>query len=311
MVQNGTQADVSPERLADLESSIRRFGARSADGLAAVCAEFEQRRRALADQEEEARCEVDRCRRALEDQDDNQQDDGAEAALEEAEARLEGIRRWTGEVNERFGWFGREAARFQGLLEDRVPAAACFLQEKVRHLHDYHATGLDQPDIAAGPSPPGATVPAPGKAPPTDRRDGPGEVRLADYSLPRGFKWVPLSEIDLPKELEGLSSREDFRKVPYEAMREGCLRLKNEVLPRLQLPMTGSANDCFRELDSARGVPYSDGLLRVYEAFFGQHDFVYFVRRTPSGPLDIVNGRHRVKMAVDLGWDAVPAQVKE
>ena len=311
MVQNGTQADVSPERLADLESSIRRFGARSADGLAAVCAEFEQRRRALADQEEEARCEVDRCRRALEDQDDNQQDDGAEADLEEAEARLEGIRRWTGEVDERFGWFGREAARFQGLLEDRVPAAACFLQEKVGHLRDYHAIGLDQPDVAAGPSPLGATVPAPGSAPCNDRKDDLVELRLADYSLPRGFKWVPLSEIDLPKELEGLSSREDFRKVPYEAMREGCLRLKNEVLPRLQLPMTGSANDCFRELDSARGVPYSEGLLRVYEAFFGQHDFVYFVRRTPGGPLDIVNGRHRVKMAVDLGWDAVPAQVKE
>jgi hypothetical protein len=36
--------------------------------------------------------------------------------------------------------------------------------------------------------------------------------------------------------------------------------------------------------------------------------YVYFVRRA-DGTLELINGRHRVKAAVDLGWDAIPAQV--
>jgi hypothetical protein len=311
VADSDTQAHVAPERLTELEEALRRYRSRCAEGLSAVRAEFAQRRQALAEQEDASRCDVERCRQALDELSDDDYAGGDQAALDEAEQRLESVERSNRDVDERLARFEIESARFQSVIDDVIPAGVCFLQGKTQHLRDYGSTRFDTLAPAVGSMPEtGATAPAGGTLPASARGSSP-ETKLTDYRLPRGFKWVSLSEIDLARELEGVRSPANFEKVPYEEMRLGLSRLKDEVLPRLQLPTSGSANDCFRELDAAKGVQYSDGLLRIYEAFFGMHDFVYLTRRGPGGPFEIVNGRHRVKMAVDLGWEAVPAQVKE
>jgi hypothetical protein len=87
-------------------------------------------------------------------------------------------------------------------------------------------------------------------------------------------------------------------------------------LDSIELPIIATAKDkhprdAFRDLDEKSGVTYENGLLRIYEAFFGQQDYIYLERPRGSSSFSITNGRHRVKVAQDLGWDAIPARVKD
>ena len=284
-----------------LHDSLGTYAGRAGDTLVQLRGGFERRFRALREIEEEARRELAQ-RRA--DYDDADEDDDVEdllRAIDDAEQRLADIRRWVRDVASYRSQLQARAAAYSETLSRSVPAARRFLQEKIDQLKRYGALQLetDVPMTVATPLAVSAdSVP----------RDVPDDALLVQ-PLPRGFRWVPLSEVDLDTQLSGVAGPRNFTKVPYETVRDGFGKLKNEILPALRADPT-RRTDYFRELDQERGLDYSDGLQRVYEAFFGQHDYVYFVRR-PDGSLDVTNGRHRLKVAHDLGWDAIPAQVKE
>jgi hypothetical protein len=130
---------------------------------------------------------------------------------------------------------------------------------------------------------------------------------LTHYALPPGFRWIPLDEI----EIEHIPESE-FHKVSSNTMQEGLARL-GEVLERLQERLTEPFTDnsiYFMRLDRQAGRANEEGLLRVYEAFFGQ-DHIHLTRIKGSTRWRIDNGKHRIQVARALGWQAIPAEAVE
>jgi len=66
----------------------------------------------------------------------------------------------------------------------------------------------------------------------------------------------------------------------------------------------------FFSLDQQAGVSYANGLLRVYEAFFGSEP-IHLSRVKGAPQWTVGNGRHRILVAKELGWKAIPAQTVE
>ena len=52
------------------------------------------------------------------------------------------------------------------------------------------------------------------------------------------------------------------------------------------------------------------GLLRVYEAFFGD-DVIHLGRGRRDKLFGVDSGRHRIKVAMDAGWTAVPVKMSD
>ncbi len=229
-------------------------------------------------------------------------------ALEEARGRLDNICFWQTQVREQFSNFEAKSAKFGNLLGDTVRGARALLRDKTSDLHDYHAVQLDSPDSGAS----AASSPASVCQVANDKGSASAPAqRLMDFRLPEGFVWVPLAQIDLANELRGVRSGADYSKVTHKTMREGMKRLQSEVLPRIHENPGACSSEVFRELDQASGRDYEHGLQRVYEAFFGRQDFIYLVRRKGAERFEVVNGRHRIQVALELGWVAVAAQIKD
>jgi hypothetical protein len=130
---------------------------------------------------------------------------------------------------------------------------------------------------------------------------------LTHYALPPGFRWIPLDEI----EIEHIPESE-FHKVSSDTIRVGMEKL-SEVLEYLQERLTEPFTDnsiYFMRLDRQAGRANEEGLLRVYEAFFGQ-DHIRLRRIKGSSHWIIEKGRHRIQVARALGWKAVPAEAVE
>lgn len=300
-----TQVEVlSRESLDDLEASLGRFSSRAKDTLDAMRGDFLRQQEALDREEEEARSEACYWLEALREAEDDTRE-SCVSSLAAARERLGRIRCWQARARESQSQFLAQAARFDSLLDQTVPRCREFLKAKSGELRAYAAI---QPESAAGGAspPPSAATPQPlqtAVAPPA------GPRTLADFRLPAGFVWVPLAEIS-DSELAGVDAEAMCKKVPYATMQTGLRRLAAEILPRLETDPDGQDRDSFARLDKASGEDYEHGLQRIYEAFFCQ-DFIYLERRRSQEKFDITNGRHRVRVALDLGWEAIPARVKD
>lgn len=119
----------------------------------------------------------------------------------------------------------------------------------------------------------------------------------------RGIQDVPVADLPEP---EGVEDASDFEKVSPEEMQVGLARLQ-EMKPVIDSG-EGANTDYWREFDRQRGLAYPDGYQKVYESFYGQDA----IRLNKDGnQYDIVNGRHRIFMARQMGMDTVPARVIE
>jgi hypothetical protein len=136
-----------------------------------------------------------------------------------------------------------------------------------------------------------------------------GQTALAGYPLPAGFRWVPLAQIELRQEPSDIQSAAEFRKTDKETMRRGFVQLQSEILPRLARN-AACASDYFGAIDLQNEHDYEHGLQRVFDAFFGQ-DHVHLGRANAAGMFDVINGRHRIRLAQELGWDVVPAKLDQ
>ena len=90
-------------------------------------------------------------------------------------------------------------------------------------------------------------------------------------------------------------------------MQRGLFILRSTVLPALDKEGTNANSDFFREIDQRAGQSHEQGALRVYEAFFGT-DHIHLGRSPDSKHYDIDNGRHRIKVAQELGWTHIPVK---
>jgi len=131
----------------------------------------------------------------------------------------------------------------------------------------------------------------------------PGDPPPPGDWVDRGIQDVPVADLPEP---EGIDDASDFEKVSSEEMKVGLTRLQ-EMKPAIDSGQ-GANTDFWREFDRQHGLAYPDGYQKVYESFYGQDA----IRLNKDGDqYDIVNGRHRIFMAKQMGIDTVPARVIE
>lgn len=300
------QADVrSLPSLVALEAQLSRFGARGMEAVERIGHRVEARVAAYDARVEEVQGELDQAIEALQEADEDDDVDWRLEAVADARAKLRTMHRRQREIAAASDAYRRAAARFSQTRSTSLVRAVASLRLRIQALHDY--LGVALPDD----SPADGEVRALGSDQPAS--GGPevaAPAHLTDVRLPVGFTWVRLEQVELEDCLPPITSPGQFTKVPYETMREGMIRLQNEILPRLHSSSAPPASEDFRRMDQSNGDTFESGLQRIYEAFFGQ-DVIYLVRGRGQEKFEVINGRHRLRVARDLGWDAVPVQVKD
>lgn len=266
---------------------------------------------ALAD----AEADVQRCRsRAAEsDDDDSGNCRDATEALWEAQDRLRALERRISEVDDALRAFRRSSQDLSALIQTEIPRALALLDRKIKEVDDYsalsvadftaQAVGASAVPLAAG----AASVSSGGLT----SGSSPANATHADahwlarFALPAGFQWVEIDRID---QADDLREGEGFPKVGREEMFLGLQRLEQVVLPACQRLSAGEVGESLAESDRARNLAYADGSQRVFEAFFGEGAIVLTVDPV-SGRYRVTNGRHRIHVARQQGWAALPVRV--
>lgn len=144
---------------------------------------------------------------------------------------------------------------------------------------------------------------------PTDTSSQQGTDK--DNASKPGFvksKWVDdgietLAVKDMP-DPEGINGASDFYKISMEDMKQGLLRFQ-EMLPVIT-EGKGASSDYWAKIDAEKGIDHANGYQRVYDAFFGNDA----IKVTFDGKsYDIINGRHRIWLAKQMGIDSLPMNI--
>jgi hypothetical protein len=121
--------------------------------------------------------------------------------------------------------------------------------------------------------------------------------------IDRGIQHVRLADLPHP---DGINGPDDFRKVNLETMQAGIRRLQ-EMQPIIESD-DGQRSDYWAQVDQQHGLSYDQGYQRIYEAFYG--DTAIKLERI-GNQYTIINGRHRVWLAKQIGIETLPARVTE
>jgi hypothetical protein len=288
--------------LAELELALQRFSLRGAEALAAIRSQCERNRKRLDQRAEDANREVRRRAAAVESADEDDIDDCQHALEDAREARAE-IRSWQKRVEDEYQSFRRDAARFDATIDRTVSEGRGVLRSKIALLNEYRAMQVEPGNFTSSTG--SISTSASEAQVDASRSDG-----LQNFKLPQGFVWIPLTQIRLKEELEHVQTAPDYKKVDKETMRSGMVRLQTDVLPFLSDETGLRGSDYFGEMDRANSLSYEHGIQRVYDAFFGE-SHIQLSRSVVPGQFDITNGRHRIRLAQELGWDAIPAQTED
>ncbi len=297
------EAIVSIEVLEEFPPALRRFRQFVAAHLQQVKADLREVRETL----EEARSDTAREVRQLESEiasaDDDDDTSGLERDLHESSDRLSRIGRALRNSGEFIASYEREAERLRSVMEDHVPRCEALLVRKADELRLMRAiqpendlgwvgTALQNADFTE----PGIHVAA-------------GMLDLTANPLPSGYAWVKLSEMDLADALSDVQTPDDFRPyATYDMLRCGFDILRSTVLPAIAERGYTADSYFFERLDQSANRDPGQGARCVFDSFFGDGHLA--VQRTPNGgPLTVINGRHRIKVAKDAGWTAVPVKI--
>lgn len=108
---------------------------------------------------------------------------------------------------------------------------------------------------------------------------------------------------DLP-DPEGISGPEDFTKYSAESLQSGIEKLE-KMKPIIDSGV-GDNSDYWREYDAAHGLSVPDGYQIVYDSYYGGEH----IRVEKFGDdYDIINGRHRIWLAKQMGVESLPMEV--
>lgn len=275
--------------IAKFHEALTRFASVALDEVAMVRQQFQQRCEQVEDRARECEHEHDEVLFATDDSDAGSDLNVGEGSGE-SEARLEALLEAVSRVRDFRDAFDRTALCAEGVLGGNVQSHLAYLGAQVEEL-------LSSASVQV----PGAERSAAG--------DCPRGTTPASERLPAGCVWIQLTEIDAQAELIGTSFDDGRGRLSYQSYKALLDRLRDDVLPRLSQSGAGDG-DLFTALDRASGADTSSGLRRVYDVFFGE-DCIYLQRGRQAAKFSIVNGRHRIKVALDLGWPAVPARVKD
>jgi hypothetical protein len=121
--------------------------------------------------------------------------------------------------------------------------------------------------------------------------------------IDRNIQMVKINEIPNPDEIK---SEDDFIKVSLEDMKAGIHRWQ-EMRSTIDSG-TGNTSEYWSGIDQTRGFDYSGGYQKIYDSFYGQDA----IRVEKIGNnYSIINGRHRIWAAKQMGIDQLPIHLIE
>lgn len=221
--------------------------------------------------------------------------------VEEAEENLQQAERWLERVREATVSYTRSARTLAAGDDER---AVAFLQDRIAELEKYLAIKIDSGATGSSFSFEGPGI-LPNAIGALEQTVASGLEGITESILPSGFDWVPLSSINAV-EMASLPADEEYRKTPKAEIQRGFEALRSDILPAIK--QSGADSDFFFKLDQVSGKNAEHGVQRVYDAFFGS-DPIALNRTLKEGEYEITSGRHRIKVAREQGWPAIPAKL--
>jgi hypothetical protein len=233
--------------------------------------------------------------------------------IQETEEKLRQALNLQRQAEEAIENYVRRARRVDAVANESVGEARNFLKQKLGELQEYSSVSLAGGDSFKGTSgTPVSTADNSAKSQAPVSLSGGSIEDLEKIPLPKGFKWVRLDEISFKEIPDDLEFRSDFS---YEKLKSGLQRFEKEILPVLQKSPENSNAEFFENLDVENKTSEADGLKTIFNGFFKQgngKDFIKIERFSDDSKYEsIINGRHRLKVARDLGWKVIPAEVTE
>jgi len=289
---------VSPEALVRLMEALQRFRSRSGSVVTEVQGELSRRLRRLEEAKEKAQQKVWRYQNQLDDcHGDDHGSIGAE--LDTAKEHLKLVDYWLEQVSDSFTRFKRAD---QNIVNNGIPRAVTFLEEKHERIRDYMSLQIPEARVGSGHA---MAVPVAVSLEPVVDQTPVSFEYLSAIRLPSGFQWVKLDAISRKDDLR---PEERFEKIVggEDGLRNGFALLLDEVLPILD-KNPATPEDYFREKDQQMGRGYVNGVFKIYESFFGKSSITLDKGRG-DGKFGVPNGRHRIHVARSLGWAAVPVK---
>lgn len=295
---------VSIEALEQIAPALRRFRKFVAEHLQRVKADLRQVRETLAEARSDAAHEVRQLQSEIASADEDDDTSVLERELDEARDRLRKIEYALRNMGEHTAIYEKEAERFRRVADEHIPRSEAFLARKADDLHTLHAI---QPVNDEGWM--GATVQIAADFAETAIQKGAEMLDLTSNPLPSGYCWVKLSDLDLVDALRDVQTPDDFRThATYEMLCGGLETLRSAVLPAIKERGYTADSFYFTRLDETTGSNPENGARRAFESFFGDDSIA--LQRGPDGsPFTVINGRHRIKVARDGGWLAVPVKI--
>jgi hypothetical protein len=213
-----------------------------------------------------------------------------------------------------------QSRRLADLATNQTLRARAFLQSRLIELQDFINIKVDNISLTTNnPNPPSSSTD--GNISKDNNSDNDEQENLVilpaginEFPLPAGFIWLSLARI-APKDIRDLPERDQFRKVSYQEIQRGLSVLRETILPALKEHELKIDAAYFHKLDESKGDDYACGCARVFNAFFrsspSSFEHIQLARKKNERYYSIINGRRRIKVAIDAGWTVIPAEAME
>jgi len=314
MLMNG-DANVRLEAVRLLEVAFSRFVSKVLSNLQEPALMAESAMSSLEDHQRDLQNRIDEYEAAAEEEENDEDDEGDgsyyRALAARAQEELDRAERVSARLTDKLASYQRAAQSIEALGSVNAPRGIQTLRGIQLDLLSYLSLEADSSGSFAG-SDSGTYNPTPEALPSStgagSPEDDPGAgPDPSQFPLPNGFAWIALSDIDMEEAIIEMAHPEAWKKTTREEMLHGFRTLQRTVLSTLKNFGTGIGRDWFASQDRAKGLTYEEGTERVFDAFFGDEPIVLSRRSGSDGPHEITNGRHRISIALELGWSAIPA----
>lgn len=291
----------SLQTLQDLTAALKNFSRRRRELLDDLEAPLSRGVERLENRRDAWERELERRRDSYESAGEEDDRHYLQMQVEEAEENLQQVERWLDRVREAGISYTRCARTLSAGDDER---AIAFLQDRIAELEKYLAIKVNSGATGSSLSFEGPGI-LPNALGALEQMVSSGFEGITESVLPAGFTWVPLSSIGA-EEMANLPSDDDYPTVSKAEMQRGFETLRRDVLPAIQPGL--ASRDYFLKLDQEAGREYEHGTQRVYEAFFGDEP-ITLDRKLNGVEYGITSGGHRIKVAREQGWPAVPAKL--
>lgn len=279
--------------LEELETSLGRFVVVLQNAIEEAQRQIQKKSELLDGIVADRRRAVAALESACDNADDDEDTTTLQRKLEEAEAALGEARKWQRRVEEGCVVYQRQATQAKSLVGEYAGKSRMFLRSRIAELYKYSAYKPHFSGGSAGNSASGGS-------------STPSETLNTRLPLPAGFQWINLTDLG-PDQIQNSDYRKGLSEVD---MQEGLNLLQTRVLPEIQKNPAAANIEHFMVVDANEKRTPPHTLADIFAVYFAD-DYIRVSRYQSDPYFTIENGRHRIKAARDLGWDAVPGRVVE